>query len=157
MEKYYLMIIILLILLTSLIGYLIYTNKNKPQNTENVAPKIVYLQRKDIYGDGNKNMPLVSGNLLYNRYNKNFRNPNLPPLVLGNKIGILSSITKPTESPLNLFAVVIDAWRETYGYFVEDKNGFKIPLLDKYNYKFVNGDIVEDIPSKPGKWSVVLY
>lgn len=153
MEKYYLIIIILLILLTSSIGYLIYQNKNKP-TPQSDAPKIVYLQKKDIYGDENKNLPLVSGNLLYNR---RFRNPNLPPLVLGNKIGILSSITNPKESPLNLFAVVIDAWRETYGYFVEDKNGFKIPLLDKYNYKFVNGDVVEDIPSKPGKWSVVLY
>lgn len=154
MEKYYLIIIILLILV---VGYLIY-QKNK---TSNEPPKIVYLQKKGIYGEENRNLPLVSGNLMYrpNPYiNKHtIRNPNLPPLALSNKMGILTSLSYPSESPLNLYGVVVDSWREVYAYYAEDKNGFKIPLPDKYNYKFTNGDVVEDIPSKPGKWSVLLY
>lgn len=138
MEKYYLFIIILLILL---VGYLLYS-KNKKDSETKPEPKIIYVQKKGLYGDSN---PIPKPVIIAN------------PIRPNNKIGILTSVSPNPQGVLNLYAIILDSWREIYSYYVEDKNGFKIPLLDKYNYKFVNGDIIEDIPSNPGKWKVLLY
>lgn len=155
MEKYFIFYQIFIILLILVVGYLIYKNKSTPSNE---PPKIIYIKKKGLYDDSLENripsQPIIDTRFINKR---NIRNPNLPPLALSNKMGILTSISYPTESPLNLYGVVVDSWREVYAYYAEDKNGFKIPLPDRYNYKFTNADVVEDIPSKPGKWSVLLY
>ena len=65
------------------------------------------------------------------------------------KIGILTQ----DEEILNLFK---DECLGMYKYFVEDKNHFKIPL---HNVKHClrTGDIITDIPGKPGEWIVHTY
>lgn len=159
MEIYYIVIIILLIFL---VAFLVYKNKLLPTTQ---SPQIIYLKEKPQEKPNINNLgysPL--GNLNYDRYgrliNRNIiGNPILPPPSPANKIGILVS-----EAPsgvgkevMNLYIIIVDAWREIFSYYAEDKNGFQIPLNNKYNYKLVTGEIINDIPSKPGKWSVLLY
>ena len=65
------------------------------------------------------------------------------------KLGILVNENKI----LDLYGREIAPAQELYQYQVKDKNGFFIPL--NQNWYLEDGDIINNIPGKPGRWRIV--
>lgn len=75
------------------------------------------------------------------------------------KLGILvNDVSANTGRPkdqkiLDLYGREIAPAQELYQYQVKDKNGFFIPL--NQNWYLEDGDVINNIPGKPGRWRIV--
>ena len=75
------------------------------------------------------------------------------------KLGILvndvsANAGRPKDQKiLDLYGREIAPAQELYQYQVKDKNGFFIPL--NQNWYLEDGDIINNIPGKPGRWRIV--
>lgn len=70
------------------------------------------------------------------------------------EVGLLISKLNETHL-LHLYERPIAPLQELYQYRVSDKDGFMIPL--DHVKLLEEGDVVNDIPGKPGAWIVKLY
>lgn len=72
------------------------------------------------------------------------------------KSGILTRIAEESKNNeiLNLYVQPIAPINDIFKYMVQDKDGFMIPLKETF---LENGDVVDHIPGKSGKWLVHVY
>ena len=72
------------------------------------------------------------------------------------KVGMLiQEGTNGSDSKmLNLYAKAIAPLQDLFEYQAQDKDGFVLPLKEKY---LEDGDVVSNVPGKPGIWKVNLF
>jgi hypothetical protein len=74
------------------------------------------------------------------------------------KVGLLVSLNETDgKDPkiMNLFGRPIAPLQDLFQYRAEDKNGFTIPLTYQKR-ELSDGDVISEIPGKPGRWKVSL-